>query len=325
MAASTGPPQGTLKYMTPYPIASSPPTPKLIPDVVHPDKSSVQRAAERFSLGGKTAIVTGGAQSLGLTCARAMLEHGVHCMAIFDVDEKQGYEAVIHLNSLFDEEVTKPLVFFKAVDVTDETTVNSTVEEVAKLFGGIDLLVCFAGITGSELSIEYDIERWKKIFDVNVHGSFLVARSVARHMITKGSGGSIVFTASMSGYVVNTPQPHPAYAVSKAGVHHLARSLAGEWVGHKIRVNSISPGIMNTRLSGGPSQAQLRKLWLEKSPMGIGDPEDLTGAVILLCSEAGKFITGTDIKLDGTCIQPIDVQSFTDFLKAAIRFFEFLA
>ena len=118
-------------------------------------------------------------------------------------------------------------------------------------------------------------------------------------MIAKGNGGSIVLTASMSGYVVNTPQPHPAYAVSKAGVHHLARSLAGEWVGHKIRVNSVSPGIMNTRLSGGAAQAELRKLWLEKSPMGIGDPEDLTGAVILLCSNAGRFITGTDIKLDG--------------------------
>ena len=103
----------------------------------------------------------------------------------------------------------------------------------------------------------------------------------------------------MSGYIVNQPQPHPAYAVSKAGVHHLARSMAGEWVGHNIRVNSISPGIMNTRLTAGPSQAELRKLWLERSPMGIGDPEDLTGAVILLCSEAGKFITGTDIKIDG--------------------------
>ena len=111
----------------------------------------------------------------------------------------------------------------------------------------------------------------------------------------------MVFVASMSGYVVNQPQPHPAYAVSKAAVHHLARSLAGEWVGHNIRVNSISPGIMNTRLAGGPSQAGLRKLWLEKSPMGIGDPEDLTGAVILLSSDAGRFITGTDIKIDGTC------------------------
>ncbi|KAL8830562.1 MAG: hypothetical protein Q9170_005680 [Blastenia crenularia] len=299
MAASTGAPQGTLKYMTPYPIASGPPSPKLIPDIVHPDLSPARRAAQRYSLSGKSAIVTGGAQSLGLACTRAMLEHGVQRVGIFDVDKKQGNEAVTHLNAQFENEATKPIILFKLVDVTDEATVDSTVEEMVNLFGGIDLLVCFAGITGSQLSIEYDIDRWRKIFDVNIHGSFLVARSVARNMITKGNGGSIVFTASMSGYVVNTPQPHPAYAVSKAGVHHLARSLAGEWVGHKIRVNSISPGIMNTRLSGGPSQAELRKLWLEKSPMGIGDPEDLTGAVVLLCSEAGKFITGTDIKLDG--------------------------
>lgn len=103
----------------------------------------------------------------------------------------------------------------------------------------------------------------------------------------------------MSGHIVNTPQPHPAYAVSKAGVLHLTRSLAGEWVGHRIRVNSISPGIMNTRLSGGPAQAELRRLWMERSPLGFGDPEDLTGAVVLLCSPAGKFMTGTDIVIDG--------------------------
>ncbi|KAI4218014.1 MAG: hypothetical protein L6R36_009165 [Xanthoria steineri] len=297
MASNAGPPQGELKWMTPYPIANDPPTPKPIPDVVHPTKSPAERASQRFSLAGKRAIVTGAAQGLGLVSARAMLEHGVSHLAIFDVDQSQASAACTHLLSL--HRVNKPQVLFRALDVTDEAFVNSTIDEVAAAFGGIDLLVCFAGITGSELSVEYDIQRWRNIFDVNLHGSFLVARSVAKQMIAKGTGGSIIFTASMSGFVVNTPQPHPAYAVSKAAVHHLARSLAGEWVGHQIRVNSISPGIMNTRLSGGPAQADLRKLWLEKSPMGIGDPEDLTGAVILLCSEAGKFITGIDIKLDG--------------------------
>ncbi|KAL9587864.1 MAG: hypothetical protein Q9203_003323 [Teloschistes exilis] len=303
MASMTGPPQGTLKYMTPYPIANDPPTPKPIPDIVHPHVSPVERAAKRFSLSGKRAIVTGGAQGLGIVCARAMLEHGVSHLAIFDVEEKQGHEAVEHLLKLHQGSEPKPVVGFRCVDVTNETAVNIAVFEVAQAFGGIDLLVSFAGITGSELSVNYDIQKWKQIFDVNLHGSFLVARAVARELIAQKSPGSMVFTASMSGFVVNTPQPHPAYAVSKAAVHHLARSLAGEWVGHQIRVNSISPGIMNTRLSGGPAQADLRKLWLEKSPMGIGDPEDLTGAVVLLCSDAGKFITGTDIKLDGRLSQ----------------------
>ncbi|KAI9796669.1 MAG: hypothetical protein M1835_003465 [Candelina submexicana] len=104
----------------------------------------------------------------------------------------------------------------------------------------------------------------------------------------------------MSGHIVNYPQPHSAYAVSKAGVHHLTRSMAAEWVGHRIRVNSISPGIMNTRLTAGDAQTKLRQIWIERSPMGrMGDPEDLTGAMVLLCSEAGRFMTGTDIRIDG--------------------------
>ncbi|KAL8781438.1 MAG: hypothetical protein Q9213_005989 [Squamulea squamosa] len=297
MAGNTGPPQGNLKWMTPYPIADDPPTPKPIPDVALPEKRPQERAIYRFSLAGKRAIVTGGAQGLGLVSARALLEHGVSHLAIFDVDAEQGAKACHHLMSLYGDD--KPTVVSRAVDVSDEVAVDTAVDDMANAFDGVDLLLSFAGITGSELSVEYDIQRWRNIFDVNLHGSFLVARSVARQMIARGTSGSIVFTASMSGFVVNTPQPHPAYAVSKAAVHHLSRSLAGEWVGHKIRVNSISPGIMNTRLSGGPAQAELRKRWLEKSPMGIGDPEDLTGAVVLLCSEAGKFITGTDIKIDG--------------------------
>lgn len=284
--------------MTPFKVADDPPTPQPIPHVVYSEKTPAERAAARFSLAGKRAIVTGGAQGLGLVCARALLEHGVEKLAIFDVDESKGAKAIEHFKSICKSE--KPTVLFKNVDVSNEDSVNEAVADVSRSFNGIDILVCFAGITGSELAIEYDIESWRRIFDVNVHGSFLVARAVARDIIARNlPSTSIIFTASMSGYIVNQPQPHSAYAISKASVHHLARSMAGEWVGHGIRVNSISPGIMNTRLSGGPSQAGLRKLWLEKSPMGIGDPEDLTGAVILLCSEAGRFITGTDIKIDG--------------------------
>lgn len=236
-------------------------------------------------------LVTGGAQGLGLVCARALLEHGVEKLAIFDVDEDMGAKAIEHFESMHNS--AKWTVLFEKVDVTDERAVNEAVKNVSDSFNGIHILLCFAGITESKLAVEYNIDSWRRIFDVNVHGSFLVARAVARfsrfpqsHIHLSNtfvpltpianrdiiarpeiSSASIVFTASMSGYVVNQPQPHSAYAVSKAGVHHLARSMAGEWVGHGIRVNSISPGIMNTRLSGGPSQMGLRRLWLEKSPM----------------------------------------------------------
>lgn len=297
MASSTGPPTGTIPYMTPFATAHDPPAPKPIPDLQNPEKTPAERAAARFSLSGRHAIVTGGAQGLGLVCARALLEHGVSHLAIIDIDSKQGTAAVEHLHSINAHHEYS--VGFWNVDVTQEEVVNEQINIISSQYGGIDILLCFAGITDCQLAINYSISDWRKIFDVNIHGSFLVARAVARDIIQRKSKGSFVLTASMSGYIVNTPQPHPAYGVSKAGVHHLTRSLAAEWVGHNIRVNSISPGIMNTRLSGGDAQASLRRLWLERSPMGIGDPEDLTGAVILLCSDAGKFMTGTDIKIDG--------------------------
>lgn len=109
-----------------------------------------------------------------------MLEHGASRLAIFDVDSGRGEEAQDHLKHLHQDESQRPEVVYRTVDVSDEAAVNSNVEAIAESFGGIDILVCFAGITGSELSIEHDIDRWKKIFDVNLHGSFLVARAVAR-------------------------------------------------------------------------------------------------------------------------------------------------
>ncbi|MCJ1275445.1 hypothetical protein MMC21_003248, partial [Puttea exsequens] len=238
-----------------------------------------------------------GAQGLGLATARALLEHSLTHLAILDFDTSALAAALDHLRAVSSHDVE---IIARIVDVSDEASVDEAVSSVAEAFAGLDVLVCFAGISGSEAAVEYDIARWKRIFDVNLHGSFLVARAFARDVIARETAGaSIVLTASMSGYIVNTPQPHAAYAVSKAGVHHLARSLAGEWVGRGIRVNSVSPGIMNTRLSGGERQEGLRARWLERCPLGIGEPEDLVGAVVLLCGGAGRFITGADLKVDG--------------------------
>lgn len=124
--------------------------------------------------------VTGGAQGLGLVCARALLEHGVDKLAIFDVDEDMGAKALAHFESISKGE--RPTVLFQKVDVSDEFSVNEAVADVANSFNGIEILLCFAGITESKLSVEYDIDSWRRIFDVNVHGSFLVARAVARSL-----------------------------------------------------------------------------------------------------------------------------------------------
>ena len=122
--------------------------------------------------------MTGGAQGLGLVSARALLEHGVSHLAIFDVDAEQGAAAVEHYRAISKE--TNPVIRFKKVDISDEETVNRAVGEVTSEFGNIDILLCFAGITGSRLSVEYPIDQWRRIMDVNINGSFLVARAVAR-------------------------------------------------------------------------------------------------------------------------------------------------
>ena len=112
-------------------------------------------------------------------CTRALIEHGVSSLAILDVDGAQGSAAVEHLQSLCKDE--KLSISSICVDVTDEGAVNKAVSDVSAMFGGIDILICFAGITGCELAVDYDIGRWRKIVDVNLHGSFLVARAVARY------------------------------------------------------------------------------------------------------------------------------------------------
>jgi len=122
--------------------------------------------------------VTGGAQGLGLVCARALLEHGISGLVIFDIDEECGARAMEHLTSL-DWNYSFRARFVE-VDVSDEESVNANVEDVCKRFWGVHILLCFAGITDSKLAIEYPIESWRKIFDVNINGCFLVARAVAR-------------------------------------------------------------------------------------------------------------------------------------------------
>ena len=122
--------------------------------------------------------VTGGAQGIGLVCARALLEHGLSKLAIFDVDEGCMQRALEHFHCL-DKRYQEDIIV-RRVDIADESAVNTNVEDVSKSFDGIDVLVCFAGITDSKLAVEYPIDLWKKIFDVNLHGTFLVARAVAR-------------------------------------------------------------------------------------------------------------------------------------------------
>ncbi|KAG8216735.1 hypothetical protein J3R82DRAFT_6948 [Butyriboletus roseoflavus] len=131
---------------------------------------------------------------------------------------------------------------------------------------------------------------------------------VHSEMVKQQTGGSIVFTASISAHSVNFPQPQVSYNVSKGALLQLKNSLAAEWARYGIRVNSISPGYMDTILNHGSGLEKARREWASRNPMGrMGDPAELTGAVVLLCSRAGRYINGADIIIDGELQRLMDL------------------
>jgi sorbose reductase len=263
-----------------------------------PFTSARERAEARFQVHGK-AVVTGGAGALGLISAQALLEHGLTSLCIMDLPGtlETSNEQIQSLATKFPSAAITKI----ALDVTSMESIQAAFELANSTMGGIDILCCFAGIPGCQPSLTVTPDQFNKVMDVNLNGSFFCAQAAAKIMESSKKGGCILFTASMSAHYTNFPQPQAAYNASKAGVAHLTRNLAAEWAVHGIRVNSISPGYMDTILNAGDGLADIRKIWDARCPMGrMGDPEEITGAVVLLCSQrAGRYITGADIIIDG--------------------------
>jgi len=253
------------------------------------------RARLRFAVEGN-AIVTGGAGTLGFATSRALLEHGLSGLMIFDVNPAQAQSQINELKAEFPVANIKS----KKVDITDDVAVGEAVMETAELLGSVDILLCFAGVVGCTHAIDMAAAEWRRTFDINTTGSFLCAQAVARQMILQGAGGSIIFTASISAHRVNFPQPQVAYNVSKSALLSLKNCLAAEWARYGIRVNSISPGYMDTILNEGDGIAEGRAIWANRNPMGrMGMPTELTGAVVMLSSSAGSYINAADVVVDG--------------------------
>jgi len=263
----------------------SPPSPSL---------TSSERAIWRFTIQGN-AIVTGGCGNLGLVAARALLEHGASGISLWDVHSNDN-AAVRELITDF----PRAKIVTQIVDVRDEQRVRDAIAQTVSELGSINMLLCFAGVVACTHALELSVDEWKRTIDINTTGSWLCAQAVANQMVKQQIGGSIIFTASISAHSVNFPQPQIAYNVSKGAILQLKNSLAAEWARYGIRVNSISPGYMNTVLNHGPGLEEARRIWTSRNPIGrMGDPEELAGVVVLLCSRAGRYINGADIIIDG--------------------------
>ncbi|ORX89338.1 NAD(P)-binding protein [Basidiobolus meristosporus CBS 931.73] len=259
----------------------------------YPPHTTPKDYLSMFRCDGKVAVITGGAGGLGYCMAEGLCSVGLKAVAILDLQESVGQEAVTKLRSLYSLQGK----FYK-VDVTNETSVNEVIDAVVRDFGSVDILVNSAGVADLVKAEEYPAEKFRRVVDINLNGSFLVSQACGRHMIARKRGGSIIFIASMSGTIVNWPQPQCAYNASKAGVKHLMKSLAAEWAAYGIRCNAISPGYMETALNR--SFRTLFQEWCQRTPQGrLGAPDELCGATIWLASEASAFCTGSDIVIDG--------------------------
>jgi NAD(P)-dependent dehydrogenase (short-subunit alcohol dehydrogenase family) len=243
-------------------------------------------------LKGRVAIITGGAGGIGFESTKALLENGAR-VVISDLNAARGEKVAQELG----------LDFFPA-DLTQSKEVCALARFVQEKYGRIDIAFNNAGIAYTVPSEECTDEEWLKVMNINLNAVFYCCREFGKVMLANGQG-SIINTASMSGLISNNPQPQCAYNAAKAAVIMLTKSLAGEWARRGVRVNSISPGYVNTPMT---PRDQIRRdwyeIWMRFSPMNrIGAPQEIAPAVVFLASDASSYFTGSNLVVDGgyTC------------------------
>ncbi len=243
---------------------------------------------EKLRLDGRVAVVTGGGGGIGLACAMAQAETGAH-IVVADLDRDRadgGARTIVEAGGA---------AAGALIDVTDTATVVNAVSEVLERHGRIDILVCNAGIVVSEVEAE-DVNDalWLRHIDVNLNGVFRCCRELGRVMLRQGRG-SIVNIRSMARSIVVRPQEQAAYNASKAGAHHLTRSLAAEWADRGVRVNAVAPTYIETTLTRfGMDVPRLHDQWTAATLMRrVGQPHEIASVVHVLASGAASLITGS--------------------------------
>jgi 2-dehydro-3-deoxy-L-rhamnonate dehydrogenase (NAD+) len=241
----------------------------------------------RIDLDGRVAVITGGAGGIGLATAKRMTSSGARVF-LWDHDA-----ATLDGSS---QAVPGAIAF--ALDVTDEAAVARTTEATMARCGRIDILVNAAGITAPKTTIlESSLGEWKRIFDINVMGTYLVSRAVGRHMVA-ADYGRIVNLASVAGKEGNPFSA--AYSASKAAVISFTKSMAKELAKTAVRVNCVAPAIVATKNLFHDMPEEMQKLWVSRVPMGRpGTPEEVAAMICWLASEECSFSTGAVFDLSG--------------------------
>jgi len=238
----------------------------------------------------RVAIITGGARGIGKKISQTFLKEGAS-VYIFDVNQEEGARTVGEFQQAYDGKV----IFFK-VDITDEKSVEQSIEKIIEAEGRIDILVNNAGITRDNLILRMSLEDWKKVIDINLTGAFICSKHTVKYMV-KNRSGKIINISSIVGVHGNAGQSN--YSSSKAGIIGLTKTLARELAGRNILVNAIAPGYIETEMTEKLSDKIKEKL-MEQIPAGrLGSVDDVAKTALFLASDDSNYITGTVISLDG--------------------------
>jgi NAD(P)-dependent dehydrogenase (short-subunit alcohol dehydrogenase family) len=241
----------------------------------------------QFDLKNRTAIITGGAQGLGLDIAKRFLNSGAKVI-IWDIDENELKKAI--------KEVNNSNLSYNVVDVSNFNNVKETADELIKSFN-IDILINNAGITGSTSSLwDYDVDEWNRIVQINLMGTFNCCKSLVPHMI-KNNYGRIVNVASVAGKDGNAYAS--AYSSAKAGAIGLTKSLGKELADKNIAVNAVTPAGAKTRILDQMSKKHVARM-LSKVPRGrFLEIEEFTSLICWLSSEENSFSTAAVFDISG--------------------------
>ena len=238
---------------------------------------------------GKVAVVTGAARGIGQAIAQRLAQESAD-VVICDLQAEWLAETAGIVEGLGRKAL--PL----AVDVGDSEAVNACINEVIKVFGKVDIMVNNAGITKDTLLVRMSDDDWDAVLRVNLKGTFLFSRAVAKHMMKQRSG-AIINIASISGVIGTAGQAN--YAASKAGVIALTKSTANELASRGVRANAIAPGFISSKMTDALSE-DVRKQYLSRIPLGrFGTVEDIANAVVFLASEQSSYMTGQTLHVNG--------------------------
>jgi NAD(P)-dependent dehydrogenase (short-subunit alcohol dehydrogenase family) len=247
--------------------------------------------SKRFDLTGKVALVTGASSGLGVHFARTLAAAGASvAIAARRADRLASLQAELQLAGARSVAVE--------LDVQSGDSITAAFAAAEEALGPIDIVVNNAGISIVKPALEMPVEDWDAVVNTNLRGAWLVSQAAGKRWLMSKRPGVIVNIASILG--LRTIGQVAPYNASKAGLIHLTRALAMEWARHDIRVNAICPGYIETEMNGDFWKTPAGQRLIDRIPQRrIGKPEHLDGSLLLLASEAGSFMTGSVLTVDG--------------------------